>query len=112
MEHMKCKQSLTATSRYFAPRFINAIASFIHGGYNALTLEVYDDVHVLTIPVFNWFKFPDPAPAARFSHTRELIGGSQVMTIGGLINPQSKQNIYYDFTIPAPYMSLYAPSVD
>jgi hypothetical protein len=104
MEHMKCKQPPTATSRFFALRFINATPSFIHGGYNALTLEIYDDIHVLTIPGFIWFKFPAPAPAARFSHTCELIGGSQVMTIGGLTNPQSKQNIYYDFTIPDPYV--------
>jgi hypothetical protein len=70
---------------------------------NQPTEQVYDDVHVLTIPGFVWFKDPHVAPAARYGHTCELVGGSQLISIGGLDNPQESINEYYDVGVPGPF---------
>jgi hypothetical protein len=67
-----------------------------------LTSDFYDDVYVLTIPGFVWFKVLSLAPGVRFTHTCEIVGGRQLLVIGGLDNPQEGEDIYYDFTVPDP----------
>lgn len=65
---------------------------------------VFDEVYVLSIPGFVWFMLSGPNVApARSAHTCELVGGRQLMSIGGLDNPQSESNVYLDFTIPDPF---------
>jgi hypothetical protein len=81
--------------------------SFLYGGLNLQNMEdwaVSDEVYVLSIPGFVWFMLSGPTVApARYAHTCELVGSRQLLSIGGLDNPQSNPNIYFDFTIPDPF---------
>jgi hypothetical protein len=42
----------------------------------------YDDIYVLSLPSFTWIKvFSGKIP--RFGHTCHLVGGRQMLTVGG-----------------------------
>ncbi|KAF1987247.1 hypothetical protein K402DRAFT_55465 [Aulographum hederae CBS 113979] len=74
---------------------------FIYGGVNQMNWEVYADMYILTIPGFVWFKVPARrVRAKRHGHTCEPVGGRQLMSIGGIDNPQDGKNYWYDWTIP------------
>jgi hypothetical protein len=81
--------------------------SFLYGGLYEPDLEdwsVNDEVYVLSIPGFVWFMLSAPGAApARYKHTCEVIGGRQLLSIGGLDNPQSSANEDLDYTIPDPF---------
>jgi hypothetical protein len=66
--------------------------------------DVYNDVYVLTIPGFVWFKAPHLAPAARYMHTCEFVGARQLLSIGGLDNPEATLNIYQAYLTPDPFI--------
>ena len=45
----------------------------------------YDDVYVLSIPSFTWVTY-FIGKTARFGHTCHLVGGRQMLTVGGMNN--------------------------
>ncbi|MCJ1465317.1 hypothetical protein MMC07_003934 [Pseudocyphellaria aurata] len=44
----------------------------------------FDEIYILTLPAFYWIKVDYPPRNPRHGHTCNPVGGSQVLTIGGL----------------------------
>lgn len=44
----------------------------------------YDEIYILTIPAFFWIKVKYPAQHPRHGLTCNAVGGSQILTIGGV----------------------------
>ena len=44
----------------------------------------YDTINVLTLPAFHWISVPYNPQNPRFAHTCNAVGGSQIVTIGGV----------------------------
>lgn len=58
---------------------------FLYGGWIASLGDVYNDVYVLSLPGFHWFKGPSQGQP-RMDHTCEVIGNGsrQMAVVGGL----------------------------
>ncbi|KAL9585505.1 MAG: hypothetical protein Q9212_001489 [Teloschistes hypoglaucus] len=59
---------------------------FVYGGYNGnlgFRAIPYDEVYVLSLPAFYWFKVDYPPQHPRDGHTCNAVGGSQIVTVGG-----------------------------
>lgn len=52
----------------------------------------FDEIYVLTLPAFNWIKVDYPPQYPRHGLTCNAVGGSQILTIGGL-DTNSKHTI-------------------
>jgi hypothetical protein len=52
-------------------------------GHRDSTASDSDQVYVLSIPAFRWFR-SDPATQPRYMHTCELVGKRQMLSIGGI----------------------------
>lgn len=76
---------------------------FVYGGVDQRNwTNVFDDIHILSIPGFVWFKAPVNS-TPRVSHTCEIIGRRQLLVIGGLDNADELgKNYWHDFTVPDP----------
>ena len=44
----------------------------------------YDTINILTLPAFHWIHVPYNPQNPRFAHTCNAVGGSQIVTIGGV----------------------------
>ncbi|KAH8752940.1 hypothetical protein BGZ57DRAFT_912299 [Hyaloscypha finlandica] len=66
---------------------------FIYSGEISSTRKPYDEIYVLSIPGFVWFKADYPPQSPRIFHTCEVVGRRQLVTIGGL-------NHHYSPSIP------------
>ncbi|KAL8850831.1 MAG: hypothetical protein Q9221_004245 [Calogaya cf. arnoldii] len=44
----------------------------------------YDEIFILTLPAFHWLKVDYPARNPRSSHSCNAVGGSQIVSIGGI----------------------------
>ena len=44
----------------------------------------YDTINILTLPAFHWINVPYDPQNPRFAHTCNAVGGSQIITIGGV----------------------------
>jgi hypothetical protein len=60
-------------------------------------------MYILSIPGFVWFRVPRVDSPARFDHTCEYIGGSQMLSIGGVDNPQAGLNMWENWKMPDPF---------
>ena len=61
--------------------------SFMYAGWNGnlgAAAIAYDEVYVLTLPGFYWIKAKYPAAHPRHGLTCNAVGGSQILTIGGV----------------------------
>lgn len=61
--------------------------SFVYAGYGFLFGDdsiQYDTINVLTLPAFHWFSVPYPPQYPRYGHSCNAVGGSQILSIGGL----------------------------
>ncbi|KAK1758858.1 kelch repeat protein [Echria macrotheca] len=57
---------------------------FIFGGTDQLTKQFYEDVYVLTIPGFVWYKVQAPSGGGpRKNHQCVVIGGRKMLSVGG-----------------------------
>ncbi|CAO1600725.1 hypothetical protein XANCAGTX0491_004407 [Xanthoria calcicola] len=59
---------------------------FLYGGHNVgLGREAvsYDEIYILTLPAFYWYKVQYPPWSPRGGHTCNAVGGSQIISIGG-----------------------------
>lgn len=60
---------------------------FMYGGYAGMLgtgAEQYDEVWVLSIPAFTWQRVDASQKSARIGHTCHLVGGRQLLSIGGV----------------------------
>lgn len=65
---------------------------FVYAGYGWLIGSnsiQYDTIHVLSLPAFHWFSVPYAPQHPRYGHTCNAVGGSQILTIGG-VDAQAK----------------------
>jgi hypothetical protein len=53
----------------------------MYGGRNQDNL--FDSIHVLTIPSFTWIKIYE-GKSPRFGHTCHVVGNRQMITVGGV----------------------------
>jgi N-acetylneuraminic acid mutarotase len=60
--------------------------TYIHGGFSPLT--TYDDVYVLSLPSFSWYKVDNTPGTGRTLHTCNVVN-RQMIVIGGTSNDDS-----------------------
>ena len=53
-------------------------------GNDGVGQSAYDEVWVLALPAFRWFKAEYSARYPRYGHTCHIVGNRQMLTIGGL----------------------------
>jgi hypothetical protein len=79
--------------------FIYAGAESSMLGNNPVTAEdledalLFDEVYVLSIPAFTWFKADYPAQVSRGGHTCQVVGNRQMLSFGG-VDPRSPAGDY------------------
>lgn len=63
---------------------------FVYAGWDGINYGIeYDTIYILTLPAFHWLQVEYTPTSSRFAHTCHAVGGSQVLTIGGLdANPK------------------------
>jgi hypothetical protein len=61
---------------------------FIHSGFSGFTTLAYDDVYVLSLPSFSWYKADYTPGIGRTLHTCEVTNGNMIV-IGGTSNDDS-----------------------
>ena len=57
-------------------------ARWVYGG-SYTTASVDNDLHILSLPAFQWFKAQTPSPDQRTHHTCHPAGNNQMVIIGG-----------------------------
>ncbi|MCJ1471176.1 hypothetical protein MMC07_009824 [Pseudocyphellaria aurata] len=62
------------------------------GGHLGVLAVPYDEIYILTLPAFYWIKVDYPPQHPRHGLTCNAVGGSQILTIGGL-DTNSKHTI-------------------
>ena len=65
------------------------LVSFVYAGYGNIPGSgagsiQFDTINILTLPAFHWIKVPYNPENPRFGLTCEHVGGSQILTIGGI----------------------------
>jgi hypothetical protein len=60
---------------------VGGFSSYVYGG-NTNSQGLLDDMWVLSLPGFQWFKIDVQSPR-RFGHTCALAGKSQIIVVGG-----------------------------
>lgn len=62
--------------------------SFVYAGYgedvDTADSASYDTVSILTLPAFHWVSAPYTPNSTRTGHSCNAVGGSQILTIGGI----------------------------
>ncbi|MCJ1466753.1 hypothetical protein MMC07_005373 [Pseudocyphellaria aurata] len=53
-------------------------------GHLGASAVPYDEIYILTLPAFNWIKVDYPPQHPRHALSCNAVGGSQILTIGGL----------------------------
>ena len=90
------------------PLVLFNILRFMYGGHNDAYMNPvatanssaqaqqsqFNQVYILSLPGFVWFKSNDSSAEARTAHTCELIGNRQMISIGGL-NPSKSQRVNF-----------------
>ncbi|KAL8871456.1 MAG: hypothetical protein Q9174_002715 [Haloplaca sp. 1 TL-2023] len=59
---------------------------FLYGGYdgNVGSKAIpFDEIYILSLPAFQWFKVDYPPERPRNGHSCNSVGGSQIVTVGG-----------------------------
>ena len=60
---------------------------FMYGGYAGVgggSTTVYDEIWALSIPAFTWHRIDASHKSTRIGHTCHLVGGRQMISIGGV----------------------------
>ncbi|KAJ9659749.1 hypothetical protein H2201_007185 [Coniosporium apollinis] len=68
---------------------IRALLSFVHGGWNVELNQAYDELYILSIPAFTWFKADYTPTSPRMVSSCEVVGKRQMLIVGGLDLSQS-----------------------
>lgn len=84
MALMKCREIL---SIFFLKCNTDSFCSFMYAGWSGrlgVAAIPYDEVYILTLPAFYWIKVDYPPQHPRIGLTCNAVGGSQILTIGGV----------------------------
>ncbi|KAB2574686.1 hypothetical protein DBV05_g6600 [Lasiodiplodia theobromae] len=73
---------------------------FVSGGWDAFQETCYEDMYILSLPGFHWFKAPNVSGGPRAFHTCNVIGNRQMVIIGGV---NYKLGIPGDWKDPDPW---------
>lgn len=59
---------------------------FVHGGHNSQQNTTYDELYILTLPGFAWFKADYDIKSPRAHHTCSVVGSGkrQMVSVGGV----------------------------
>lgn len=71
----------------------------MYGGWSGRATSAnrpYDEIHVLSLPAFQWHKVQYTTTSPRHGLTCESVGGGQILTIGGLDsdNTEPESDVY------------------
>ncbi|KAI0974876.1 hypothetical protein F4678DRAFT_421123 [Xylaria arbuscula] len=73
----------------------NTSEIYLYGGADSTTNTTYDDIYVLSLPGFAWFKLSPTQEFPRWGHSCAVGGNSQMLVIGGQsILPDGDQSLY------------------
>ena len=70
-------------------------SSFLFGGWSGRATSAnmpFDEIHILTLPAFQWYKVQYPPLNPRHTVTCHSVGGGQILTIGGLNSDNTEPN--------------------
>jgi hypothetical protein len=85
-----------------------SLYSFIYGGWTASFGKVaqrFDELFILSLPAFQWFKVPYSAQRPRLGHSCHIVGQRHMLSIGGADPLQDRS---YDTTLHGPRRALFA----
>ncbi|KAF2143194.1 uncharacterized protein K452DRAFT_268529 [Aplosporella prunicola CBS 121167] len=57
---------------------------FVMSGYDSFHEKTLDDMYILSLPGFHWFRVSDTSGSNRYAHTCNLVGNRQMLSIGGI----------------------------
>ena len=63
------------------------LCRFVYGGWGGhlgVQSQQYDTINILTLPAFTWISVEYKSQTTRYSHSCNAVGGSQILTIGGI----------------------------
>ncbi|KAL8955730.1 MAG: hypothetical protein Q9183_006540 [Haloplaca sp. 2 TL-2023] len=85
---MKCRSPSPhlPTDQLSSKLSTNAVHRFLYGGYdgNVGSKAIpFDEIYILSLPAFRWFKVDYPPQLPRNGHSCNSVGGSQIISIGG-----------------------------
>ena len=78
--------------------------SFMYAGWDGRlgTQSIpFDEIYILTLPAFHWIKVDYPPQNPRHALTCNAVGGSQILTIGGL--DTNSEHTIDDLTYTSPF---------
>jgi hypothetical protein len=82
-----CPTDLFAPYFYALLAWLKLLCSFIFGGWDAHrdpAAVQFDEIYILSLPAFRWFRAPYEARHARHRHTCHIVGRRHLLSIGGL----------------------------
>lgn len=75
----------------------SAIVRFLHARRAAAV--PFDTIHILTLPAFHWIRVDYNPQSSRFALSFNAVGGSQILTTGGLVaNSKIDVGDYHDIS--------------
>jgi hypothetical protein len=80
--------------------------SFIFGGWDSRRGPVavdFDEVYILSLPAFRWFKAPYEARYGRHRQTCHVVGRRHLLSIGGLDAIETRLHYGNLFDTPDPF---------
>ena len=63
----------------------------------------YDTINILTLPAFHWISVPYDPQNPRYAHTCNAVGGSQIITIGGVDANSNITDVSYQANVESTY---------
>lgn len=71
------------------------------GGWDAFQGVCYDDMYILSVPGFHWFKAPTISGGPRAFHTCNVVGKRQMLVVGG---------VNYNLGVPGDWCAAPSPT--
>ncbi len=84
---------------------------FMYAGWDGNNYGIQDDtIHILSLPGFHWIQVQYTPKSGRFAHTRHSVGGSQILTVGGIdANPKITTNANFTALIKSNFNTTADP---
>ena len=70
-----------------AHTIVDQRVSFVYAGWSGILGSIaiqYDTINILTLPAFHWIEVPYDPQNPRHGHSCNAVGGSQIISIGGV----------------------------
>lgn len=84
MLRTKCTIILSVSFRKLVTDFLRSFMYAGWSGHLGAASIPFDEIYILTLPAFYWIKVDYPPQHPRHGLTCNAVGGSQILTIGGL----------------------------